>query len=70
MKEGKWKQGNASTSILGDQPKRNKSHFQKYWFGSVSDQPEYLAPVLYQESQNALSSLYSFSPLSMILLIF
>lgn len=54
MKEGKWKQGNAATSILGDQPKRDKSHFQKYWFDSVSDQPEYLAPVLYQESQNAL----------------
>lgn len=49
MKEGKWKQGNAATSILGDQPERNRSHFQMYWFGPVSDQPEYLAPVLYQK---------------------
>lgn len=28
MKEGKWKQGDAATSILSDQPKRNKSVFR------------------------------------------
>lgn len=59
----RWKakrNGNAVTPILDDQPKRNKSHFQMCWFGPVSDQPEYLAPVLYQKCIGEKRSSVSF----------